>query len=219
MKKRTVFSLLLGLVALAACSNKREANDENFGAAVGQYFETHGDTCLPYRFTWPTDVTENDLKNGHMGFMGVKIPQLKVLETVGLVTPYDTEVDGRDGVISPVPTGQKVKIKRYVLSDAGKKFHRELKSDVAEPNGAKVVQGNLCYGRKVLDKIVRWTPMPGDSQKAFVTYLYKFDQLAEWAKEAQIQNAFPDVKKNIDAASVEPQTLVFAMAADGWETK
>ena len=219
MKRKMFFAVLFGSAALVACSDKQEANDQNIGAAVSQYLSQHGELCLSYRFSWPTDVSEQDIKNGHMGFMGVKIPQLQALEKAGLVTVSDAEDDGRDGTISPTPTGQKLKVRRYVLSDAGKNAYRELKADAIDKNGMKVSQGNLCYGTKQLAQVLKWELKPGDDHAASVSYLYKTDGLADWAGNADFQAAYPDFKKNIDGAGKTVQTLELTRTADGWESK
>jgi outer membrane protein OmpA-like peptidoglycan-associated protein len=80
------------------------------------------------------------------------------------------------------PTGAKAKIKRYTLTDAAKPFAQEKEVASIGLNGKTTEkQTDLCWGKKALDKIVKWEgPMKfGDYQEAGITYTYKVNNLAD----------------------------------------
>jgi len=219
MKKRVIFAAVLGALVLAGCGSKQDANEKNFGAAISQYLDKKGELCLRLN-KWPVDVTEMDFrlqKTIPTGTAG----QMEALAAVGLVSGADTEVD-QIGMFDNKPTGRKFKVKRYDLTDAGKKFYsgKEV-TQIGFGGTKKVMQGDICYGKKSLDKIVKWEgPMKfGDYQEANVKYLYKIDGLADWAKKPEFQTAFPYINQIIDAAGKKEQQGGVKLTSLGWEPK
>lgn len=219
MKKRVICTAVLGALVLAGCGSKQDANEKNFGAAISQYLDKKGELCLRLN-KWPVDVTEMDLrmqKTMPTGTAG----QMEALAAIGLASGTDTEVD-QIGMFDNKPTGHKFKIKRYVLTDAGKKFYSEKEVTQIGLGGAKkVMQGDICYGKKSLDKVVKWEgPMKfGDYQEANVKYLYKIDGLADWTKKPEFQTAFPYIAQIIDAAGKQEQQGGVKLTSLGWEPK
>lgn len=217
MKKAIV--VLFGVSILAGCGSKQDANEKNFGVAISQYLDKKGELCLRLN-KWPVDVSEMDLrmqKTMPTGTAG----QMEALAAVGLVSETDTEVD-QIGMFDNKPTGHKFKVKRYVLTDAGKKFYQEKEVTQIGLGGAKkVMESDICYGKKVLDKVVKWEgPMKfGDYQEANVKYLYKIDGLADWAKKPEFLAAFPYVGQIIEAAGTEEQQGGVKLTSVGWEPK
>jgi len=217
MKKAII--VLVGVAVLAGCGSKQDANEKNFGTAIGQYLDKKGELCLSLN-KWPVDVSEMDVilqKTMPTGTAG----QMEALAAVGLTSGTDIEVD-QISMFGNKPTGNKFKVKRYVLTDAGKKFYREQEvTQIGMDGSKKVMQGDICYGKKALAKVVKWEgPMKfGDYQAANVTYLYKIDNLAEWTKKPEFLAAFPYVGQVIEAAETEEQRGGIKLTSAGWEPK
>ncbi|MBR4737771.1 MAG: hypothetical protein IK051_08910 [Rhodocyclaceae bacterium] len=204
MKK--IFTLTLAAAAaatLSACGSKTDANAKNFGAAVRQYLEQKDPLCL--------DTTGFPLIPD--GFSKkTEEQQMAVLEKIGLVKGEDAEVErenvwhfGRNKKI------EKIQVRRYHLTDAGKPFAQERE---------KMMGGtltDLCWGKRVLDKVVKWdAPMKlGDWQETHVTYTFKIENLAEWAKNPEVQEAFPSIKKTIEGD--KELGLNVHLTSEGWE--
>ena len=76
---------------------------------------------------------------------------------------------------------------------------------------------DLCWGKRVLDKVVKWdAPMKlGDWQETHVTYTFKIENLAEWAKNPEVQEAFPSIKKTIEGD--KELGLNVHLTSEGWE--
>lgn len=218
MKNYLAFAVV-GAITLTACGSKTDANEKNFGVAISQYLDKKGELCLRLN-KWPVDVTEMDLR------LQKAIPtgtagQMQALAAVGLVSEVDTEVD-QIGMVDNKPTGHKFKVKRYTLTDAGKKFYREQEVNQIGLGGSKkVMQGDICYGKKALDKVVKWEgPMKfGDYQEANVKYLYKIDNLADWTKKPEFLVAFPYVGQIVEAAGTQEQQGGVKLTSLGWEPK
>ncbi|MDG5826958.1 hypothetical protein MRX60_13075 (plasmid) [Xylella fastidiosa subsp. pauca] len=85
----------------------------------------------------------------------------------------------------------------------------------------KETQTDLCWGKKALDKVVKWEgPMKfGDYQEANVKYLYKIDGLADWAKKPEILAAFPYVGQITEDAGKKEQQHGVKLTSVGWEAK
>lgn len=215
MQKNIAILAVLGTVTLAACGSKTDANEKNFSAAMSQYFDKKGDLCLNTKL-WPVDLSEMDLRLQKSMRPG-SANQMAVLEAAGLVKSEDTEVD-----IMGKPNGAKAKIKRYTLTDAAMPFAQErvvssknLDDDTDERKTA------LCWGKKVLDKIVKWesTMKFGDYQEAGITYTYRVNNLADWAKTPNVQTAFPVLKSILDGVGSKESKHTIKQTSQGWEAK
>ena len=141
---------------------------------------------------------------------------MAALEKAGLVRSHETETEYTPPLSSrPVKT----KVLRYELTDNGKTFYRE--KDRLGLAGNKEVQGDLCYGQQALDKIVKWEgpTAVGDSKEASVFYTYKIDNLAEWAKNPDIQRVFPGVASTMSGAGNTQMNQALILTNQGWQAK
>ncbi|MEB0012134.1 hypothetical protein QN379_17920 [Glaciimonas sp. Gout2] len=219
MKNRVIITTVFGALVLAGCGSKQDVNEKNFSMAISQYLDKKGELCLQLN-KWPIDVTEMDLrlqKTMPTGTAG----RMEALAAIGLASGVDTEVDQID-MFDNKPTGHKFKVKRYSLTDAGKKFYREKEVNQIGLGGAKkFMQGDVCYGKKALDKIVKWEgPMKfGDYQEANVEYLYKIENLADWTKKPEFQIAFPYIAQIVNGAGKQELQGGVKLTSLGWESK
>jgi len=91
-------------------------------------------------------------------------------------------------------------VKHYELTAEGGKYFQELTGGFGRASG-------LCYGRKQVDSIVKWTePMTmGSYPQTEVTYTYKIAYLATWAERPEVQRAFSDIQTAIAGQSKATQ--------------
>jgi len=203
----TLFSVLL----LVSCASKKDTNEKNFSEALNSYLAKKGQICLGIPSAWPVDLNEPERRSG----MG-RAAEMAVLEKAGLVRSHETETEYTPPLSSrPV----KAKVLRYELTDNGKTFYRE--KDRVGLAGNKQVQGDLCYGQQALDKIVKWEgPTVADGSKdASVFYTYKIENLAEWAKNPDIQRIFPGVASTINGAGKTQMNQALILTNQGWQVK
>lgn len=105
---------------------------------------------------------------------------------------------------------------RYELTDAGKPAYREFppgKWDARKP------AGGFCYGRPVVDSIVRFTE-PAESLgevQTQVTYTYLVPDHAPWARDPGLQRLYPQLTRELGPGGpgVEANALL-VKASDGW---
>lgn len=220
MQKWMVVLAGIGMAALTGCGSKMDANEKNFGAAVGQYLDKKGEMCLGLR-KWPVDISQMDVRmqsampNGPAG-------QMAALEAVGLAKGEDIEVPATS-MFDGKPLGNlKFKVRRYALTAAAKPFEQAIEVESIDLGGrTKEMQMDLCWGKKVLDKVVKWEgPIKfGDYQAADIRYTYDIDGLAEWAKKPAFQVAFPYVGQIIEGAGKQELQQGVELTSEGWEAK
>jgi len=211
MKRGLPCLMLLGVLLLVGCASKKDANEQNFSEALNSYLAKKGQICLGIPSPWPVDLNESERRSG----IG-RAAEMAALEKAGLVRSHETETEYTSPLSSrPVKT----KVLRYELTDTGKTFYRE--KDRLALAGNKQVQGDLCYGQQALDKIVKWDgPSPvGDSKEASVIYTYKIDNLAEWAKNPDVQRVFPGISSTIDGAGKTQMNQALTLTNQGWQAK
>lgn len=203
--------ILFGVLLLVSCASKNDANEKNFSDALNSYLAKKGQLCLGIPSAWPVDINEAERR-----MSGARAQEMAVLEEIGLVRSHETETEYTPPLSSrPV----KANILRYELTDQGKKFYRE--KDIFGLANNKEQQGDLCYGEEELDKIVKWEGPNaiGDSKEASVFFTYKIENLAEWAKNPDVQAIFPGIVSTIEGTgkTVENQALV--LTNHGWQAK
>ncbi len=205
---KTILSLALGVAlsaSLSACDSRTAANKKNFGMTVTQYFDKKGDMCLD-PMKWPVDVYETDMRQQKLFPDGVA-GQMAALEAVGLARGEDMELPGT--FVDGKPNGLKVKVRRYTMTDAAKPYlHVTAKQ-----------QQRVCWGRKSLDKVVRWADPSkvGDHEESAVLYTYKLSNVAGWARKPQVKEAFPVLGRTVDGEHTQQEKLYVKLTPQGWE--
>ncbi|MGB2640767.1 MAG: hypothetical protein WAN32_17595, partial [Candidatus Acidiferrum sp.] len=190
---------------------KKDANEKNFSEALNSYLAKKGQLCLGIPSAWPVDLNEAERRGG----MGTAA-EMVALEKVGLVRSHETETE----YTPPLSTRPvKARVLRYELTEDGKRFYREKQTLALI--GTKGKQGDLCFAQQVLDKIVKWEgpTVAGGSQEASVLYTYRIENLAEWAKDPDIQRVFPGIVSTIDGAGKTQMNQALTLTDHGWEAR
>jgi len=185
---------------LSACDGKTAANEKNFGITVSQYVGKKGEMCLE-PVAWPVDVYETDLRQQKLYPDGVA-GQMAALAAAGLASGEDVELPG-------TLAGSKVKVRRYTMADAAKPY---LRSAAGQPP-------RLCWGRKSLDKVVRWADpaKAGDHEESSVIYTYRLSGVAPWARTPQVKEAFPVLGRTVDGERTQQEKLYVRSTPQGWQ--
>ena len=86
-------------------------------------------------------------------------------------------------------------------------------------SGAFGQSGAFCYGHETVDSIVKWTEPAamGPYTQSEVTYTYRIEDLAPWAKQAQVQQAFGDIRTTVKGISKADETAGLQLTNKGWE--
>lgn len=211
MKTSLLCLALFGVLALASCASKNDANEKHFSEALNTYLAQKGGLCLGIPSTWPIDFNDAERRSG-IGRAG----EMAALEKAGLVRSHETETEYTPPLSSrPV----KLKVLRYELTDAGKTFYRAKETFALV--GKNGTQGDLCYGQQQLDKIIKWDgpAAVGDSKEATVFYTYKVANLAAWASNPEIQKVFPGILSTINGAGKIQMNQALTLTSQGWQAR
>lgn len=216
--KITLAPVLTTALLLAACGSKTDVNEKNFSIAISQYLDKKGKLCLGLS-EWPVEISEGELRMKSTS-PTVDYRRMSALETLGLVNSEETAVEITD--LFGKPSGHKQKVRRYTLTEKAKAFSISWEA----PNISSALSGkktttstDLCWGKKTLDKVVKWEgPMKlGDYQEARISYHYKILELADWAKDPGLQASFPQVTTFIENAGKKEERHGVKLTSIGWE--
>jgi hypothetical protein len=200
MSKVTVIAAVTcGLLALAGCGSKQDANKSNFQSAIQAYLDTKKGVCvmLPAK-----EVPFTLQKSGGMNFIN-EPEKAAALVNAGLLSAKDTEVKAAFG-------NQMVAGIQYSLTDDGKKYLVK---------GAASNLGNwdaFCGGKYKVKEVENFT-QPADmfgTKISQVNFLYEVDDAPAWAKQPALQAAYPSVQHDLSGTPGDKAVLV--ATNDGW---
>lgn len=205
-----VLVMLAPALLLVGCSSKTDPSESNFNKAISAYLEKKGQLCVA-RERWPVDLTAGEIRNELPQYPG-QPSRMAALERAGLVASSQQEVPVKNWFGK---SDGKQTVTRYVLTEKGKSFFKpnESRGDDSQ------VSGELCYGRKAVDKIVKWDePISFQGyQETSVKYQYRIEDLAGWAKDEKLQALYPAIKSSIEHAGSELQSHGVHLTNLGWE--
>jgi hypothetical protein len=205
MRRLILFSLAAFLM-LDGCSNEKKPGAANFSKAINQYLAGHGQECTFFAQTFPIDIPASELKD-----QSGTAPQMAALERAGLVRGSNTTavIHGMIGALGPSAPRP---VRRYELTDEGRKYF-QMKPGAFGQGGA------FCYGHEAVDSIVSWTKpeSTGSSVQSEVTYTYKIPDLAPWAKQTDVQQAFGDIRTTVNGISKAHESVSLQLTNKGWE--
>ena len=208
MKKNLPWLMLFGVLLLIGCASKNDANEKNFSEALNSYLAKNGQLCLGIPSAWPVDLNEAERRGG----MGTAA-EMAALEKAGLVRSHETETQYTPPLSSrPV----RAKVLRYELTDNGKTFYRE--KDRLGLAGNKQDQGDLCYGQRALDKIVKWeepTPLATPKKRRSSTHI-RSTILPSGPRTPDVQRVFPGIVSTIDSATKTTLNQAVTSRYQGW---
>jgi len=113
----------------------------------------------------------------------------------------------------------KAKVLRYELTDDGKKFYQEKQT--LGLIGEKESRGDICFGQQALESVIK-TEGPitvGDKKEMTLYYTYKIENLADWAKNPDIQRAFPGIIPTLNGAGKTTLNQNLILTDQGWEAQ
>ena len=211
MKTNVLCVMVLVTLLLAGCGSKNDANEKNLSDATNAYLVKKGQLCLGLAAKWPVDLQDSDRGPG-----SVKGSEMAALEKIGLVRSQETETE-----VTPLSGARPVKVKvlRYELTDDGKKFYQE--KEAAGLIGQKESRGDICFGQRALDSVTK-TEGPitvGDKKEVTLYYTYKIENLADWAKNPDVQETFPGIVSTINGAGKTQLNQNLILTDQRWEAK
>ena len=180
-----------GAVALLipGCSKKAD-NTMNYTRAINTYYSANP-ACLwsgPIKFPVQVDTSDASKTSGY-----------DALVDQGLLVRTTAEK-------KKLILGSK-QVNNYDLSDKGRSAWT---ADVQQPGF-----GNFCYGHRKVDSIDRSTSTTSDvGATTQINYHYSFSDAPSWATAAETQNAYPQIRADLDGPQMGLATLT--NTSNGW---
>lgn len=204
--RQSAILLLLGILMLFGCDGQKRLNDANLRKPINDYLAANNAACIRVDGKFPIDISLSQWK-----LKAGQTSQMLALEHAGLVKSADTSAVVQDigSALSFRPNGPQP-VKRYQVTDEGRKYLHPIAQILGSSDG-------FCYGQEVVDSIVKWSePLTqGNYTETRVTYTYKIDNLASWARSPEIQAAYPDMKLTTGQAGREVDTALH-LTDQGW---
>jgi len=178
---------------LTGC-NKKKDDTGNLKSAINSYYDAHPECLFPTEKKFPVQADTNNTSD---------TTQWDALVDQGLLTRTTAE-KSKLIVLSK-------SVNNYDLSDKGRGAWR---ADTQQPG-----YGNFCYGKRTVDNIVSSTPAASTQTGAtsVVNYTYTIGNVADWARAAEVQNAYPALKAKLASASNAQSSLV--LTTNGWQVQ
>ena len=181
-----------GLLCLASAGcNKKVDNTSNFKSAIDTYYSSRPVCLWDSSKQFPVQANQDDKSK---------------------TSDYDALVD--QGLLTRMAVEKKKllvlnqKANNYDLSDKGRSAWT---ADQSQPG-----YGNFCYGHRKAASITSASPTTSDvGATSNVVYLYAIDGAPDWAKAAETQTAFPQVKADLDGQQTAQATLT--NTSNGWQ--
>lgn len=192
--------ILLRSTAVASCAlllvtgcKKTADNTVNYKSAVNSYL-SQNQSCLwqdPVKF--PVQVKTSDAE---------KTAGYDALYNQGLLNRKTADKKKLLGLVNEQVTN-------YDLSDKGRGSWTASQTDPS--------YGNFCYGHREVASIDS-TSASGDQPGATASVMYHYDlaNVAGWAKDGGLQNAFPEVQQNLAGGQA---TATLIDGDNGWQVK
>ncbi len=180
------------LLSASGCSSRKAASKDNFKTSIGNYYNAHPE-CVwssPVKFPVEADPNKGDGTAG-----------------------YDALTDA--GLLARTSAQKKVfifgskQVNDYDLSSRGR--------SVWTPDSTQPGYGNFCFGHRNVQTIDNFTTSSDNNhaELANVDYRYTLAGVADWAKTAEMQTAFPTIAADLAGPKVDKATLI--NTDDGWQ--
>ncbi len=190
---RSLTALAAAAALLFAGCKKTADNTGNYKTAINNYLGTNRSCLWPQSQKFPVQVDTSDAD---------KTAGYDALYNQGLLNRTTGDKKKLLGLINKQVTN-------YDLSAKGRSSWTASNSDPSS--------GNFCYGHREvssIDSAQATGNQPGAT--AAVAYRYTFSSVPDWARNAGVQTAFPDVSRNLAGGTA---TATLTDTANGWVVK
>lgn len=196
----TAFSI----IALISCSSKNDANESNFLNSLQHHYQ-NSNLC----FEEVKPLTILDL-NKVPSFQRDFLNQLSQDPTSNFGRVKGLE---KAGLIQKPAAGGKI----YELTELGRKYATETK--VRRPFQEEKTALKFCWGKIHPSEVVNFDIPNSNSSnsKTIVTFKYQVSDLADWAKNKNIQESYPQIGSVLEMQDKKEIKQALKLTNNGWE--
>lgn len=196
--------ILISITSLISCSGKNDASESNFLNALQNHYQNSN---LCFEEATPFKVLDlNKIPN----FQRELLSQLSQDPTSNFGRIIGLE---KAGLIEKPTPGSKF----YELTDLGKKYSTE--TTVRRPFQDEKKAFKFCWGKIRPSEIVNFDIPNSNSSttKTIVTFKYQVADLAEWAKNKNLQKSYPQVGAVQEMQNKKEIKQALKLTNNGWE--
>lgn len=106
------------------------------------------------------------------------------------------------------------------LTDAAKPYLVDRKFRIVKIGAVEDVSvPTLCWAQKKLQEVVQWDkPMQmGEFQMVEVLYNFKLENVADWARRREVQEAFPVIRQHLKDGDQGKERTLVKLTSEGWQ--
>ena len=202
--KRLVFLALIFGIGVTGCGNPKTPNSSNFKIAINKHLKAHGKACVGGFHQFPVDIVRSQA-----AWQRQDLDRMAAFESAGVVKSSDVMATPENSM-----THEPVPVKRFELTESGTKALQQRAGFL----GGSFPE--LCYADESVDSIVKWNePMTqGGFSMTVVTYTYRLNDVADWARNDRISSLYPEIKREFDGEKTQEKTIALQLTNKGWDT-
>ena len=193
---------LAAMLAIVGCNNNHQSSDErSIRIELDEHLKNEQNLCLNTPSLPIGQLAEGSLISSKESKEILALHQIGLLNRASSNTPDSTTST------------------QYSLSKAALPYLRKVEIKTFGLQGAKTkTENRICYGVKKISQIIEKQPadISGQTTQVIISYTYKINNLAEWARENGILEAFPDIRKTIDNANNKEEQKILRRTSRGW---
>lgn len=217
---RSTVIVCVAALAVAGCSDPKEASKDNFETAISTWIEKNP-PCLSIPRGNVTPAGDDDAPFPRYLNASPVTAQYAIESRARERAPFDALVAAglmkvEEATVSVKPLfgnrNRDVPVLAYDLTDEG----RKALSAEGEKTAFSSPAQRLCYGVPTVDEIVQFTE-PADAmgvKVSQVTYRYHLEDLPGWAENEKMQGAFRQLEQD-SADSIDDKAAVI-LTNEGW---
>lgn len=198
-------------VLMSACGSAQDASVDNFQKVIDAHFVRE---CILVRpdggigvdsrsFPVTVELNPSD-RQAARNLNDRATREFETLAAVGLLQVEDTTIASSGWHLGPA---KQVPAKRYTLTEAGEKSYQTDEKHRAT---------GFCAGQYRVDEIKRFSEpgTVGPYTMSEVAYVYSPQDVPEWATDAKVQQAMPELAKALQAKQDGKAALI--KTNEGW---
>lgn len=185
-------------MAITACGSKDDPTRENFAATIDQYLQQNGRVCLDST-RWPAAVMITKTSASSVERQMMALQSVGLIKKVGEAKPWSQTFD---------------------LTDAAKPYLVDRKFRIVKIGTIEEISvPTLCWAQKKLHEVDQWDkPMQlGEFQMTEVLHTFKLENVAEWARRPEVQEAFPVIRQQLKDGDQGKGRMPVKLTSEGWQ--
>lgn len=193
--------VLATMLAIVGCNNNQSSEEKSMRTALDEHLKNEQHLCLNTPSLPGGKLVEGSWASSK------ESKEILALHQVGLLI----RAQPRNPDTTPAT--------QYKLSKSATPYLRQIERKTFGLKGTtSKTEDKICYGIKKLSAI-RYTQPANINEKttkALISYVYEIRDLADWARDRSILEAFPDTRRVIEGVNKKEERKILQRTNRGW---